>query len=288
MKNPKLWAGAFSQFEALRSHIPPTIDERRVQEYHDLLTQLQVASGEDFTRFRIPPSEMQPRIVSVIRGTRRFPGQTNYSKDKYGSEDFFRRQIDGLRRYISTLSTSSENGKQSVDDKDYWSMSDEELETLANKLHIPPWGRAGKEGEHWFVDRGHIISQLVNRDQALKGEQAVPNVINIGSMEGSVIQQGTKDSSVQIKLESNDAELLRLLTQIRETIDQLGLAESAKEQLSIDIQTTEVQIKAPHPKPGIIAESLHSINIILQSAIGHGIASGLVVEIAKYLTSHHL
>lgn len=52
--------------------------------------------------------------------------------------------------------------------RDYWKMSDGDLEALANKHHIPPWGRAGKEGEHWFVDRDRIIAQLLVRDAALR------------------------------------------------------------------------------------------------------------------------
>jgi len=37
-------------------------------------------------------------------------------------------------------------------------MKDNELEALANKYNIPPWGRAGEHGEHWFVNRDYIIT----------------------------------------------------------------------------------------------------------------------------------
>jgi hypothetical protein len=57
--------------------------------------------------------------------------------------------------------------------KDYWKMSDSNLERMANKYKIPPWGRAGKEGEHWFVDREHIITTLLNRDTALRTNWAI-------------------------------------------------------------------------------------------------------------------
>ena len=50
--------------------------------------------------FRIPETELKPRIVSVQRGVRRFPGRTNYSKEKYCDSDFFERQVQGLWGYI--------------------------------------------------------------------------------------------------------------------------------------------------------------------------------------------
>jgi hypothetical protein len=52
--------------------------------------------------------------------------------------------------------------------RDYWKMTDGELEAIATSHHIPPLGRAGNEGEHWFVDRDRIISQLLTRDAALR------------------------------------------------------------------------------------------------------------------------
>jgi hypothetical protein len=52
---------------------------------------------------------------------------------------------------------------------DYWSMDDTYLEKLAAKYNIPPWSRAGKDGEHWYVDRDRIIATLVERDRHLSG-----------------------------------------------------------------------------------------------------------------------
>ncbi len=64
--------------------------------------------------------------------------------------------------------------------RDYWKMTDGELESLANKYNIPPWERAGEKGEHWFVDRDRIISQLRLRDAALR--TTLTTVISIAAL----------------------------------------------------------------------------------------------------------
>jgi hypothetical protein len=53
--------------------------------------------------------------------------------------------------------------------RDYWSMSDEELDRRATKYHIPPITLAvpGDLGT-FYVDRPRIIPQLVARDAALQ------------------------------------------------------------------------------------------------------------------------
>jgi hypothetical protein len=65
------------------------------------------------------------------------------------------------RRFEPTAPSSSTT--------DYWSMSDGDLEKLAAKYNIPPWGRAGEDGEHWYVDRDRVIATLVERDRHLAG-----------------------------------------------------------------------------------------------------------------------
>lgn len=50
----------------------------------------------------------------------------------------------------------------------YWKMKDTELERLSPRYGIPPLSRAGKEGEHWYVDRERIIKGLTDRDAALR------------------------------------------------------------------------------------------------------------------------
>lgn len=50
---------------------------------------------------------------------------------------------------------------------------------------IPPLGRAGKEGEHWFVDRDRIIAQLLTRDAALR--TALTTIVSLFALAISIV-----------------------------------------------------------------------------------------------------
>ena|SRR5258708_3821429 len=169
---------------------------------------------------------------------------------------------------------------------DYWSMSDSELELLAIKYNISPISRAGAQGEHWYVDRDRIIDALLKRDRALRAGEPQPSrssVINVGTMYGSTIQQGTEHTSATIDYKSKESGLRHLLGQIRGSTNALELSPAALTQLEVDIQTVEAQLSSPHPKPVVVAESLQSMRNILEGIVGSLVASGLVLEISKYL-----
>ena len=95
------WNVNFARLDALRQNIPSSIDEDVVRDYNSMVLALQVAShDENLVNFRIPDTELKPRIASIQRGTRRFPGRTTYSKENYCDDDFFERQLQGLWGYI--------------------------------------------------------------------------------------------------------------------------------------------------------------------------------------------
>ena len=52
--------------------------------------------------------------------------------------------------------------------RDYWSLTEEQLEKYASKYHIPPLARSGPSPENWYFDRDRIIRILVERDNALR------------------------------------------------------------------------------------------------------------------------
>jgi hypothetical protein len=170
--------------------------------------------------------------------------------------------------------------------KDYWSMSDDELERLGAKYNLHPISRAGDQGEYWYVDRDRVIDALLKRDAALRsgsGAAAPSNVVNVGAMYGSSIQQGTDSSTANIKFMANDPDLKNLLKTVRDSANQIPLGNAAKAQLIADTGTAEAQLSSPHPKPSIITECLHSMRMILETAAGSATAAGLVLEISKLL-----
>lgn len=286
MREEKQFSMAWARFNALRSNIPNWIKKDQVNDYHSILDALEQASGEDLGVFRIPHHQLKPRITGAILATRRSPGRTYYSDEDYCDDTFFVRQIDGVANYFKSLETRE---KPHTDrPADYWSMSDSDLELLANKYSIAPISRAGAQGEIWYVDRDRIIDALLKRENALKeGESppSRPNVINVGTMYGSTIQQATENTSATIDYKSQEAGLRDLLSQIRSSMNALELSAAARTQIDVDARTVEAQLLSPHPKPVVVRESLQSMRNILEGMVGSVIASGLVFEIGKYLGS---
>src|SRR5258708_6911051 len=63
MADQQQWALAWAKSSALQRNIPSEVDRTRVAEYHQILADLQAASGEDLSHFRIPDSEVKPQII---------------------------------------------------------------------------------------------------------------------------------------------------------------------------------------------------------------------------------
>jgi hypothetical protein len=95
------WNVNIVRLEALRQNVPSLIGVDIVRDYNAIVLALQVASqDENMVHFRIPDTELKPRVVSVQRAGRRPPVEINYSKDNYCDRDLFRRQLEGLWSYI--------------------------------------------------------------------------------------------------------------------------------------------------------------------------------------------
>lgn len=58
--------------------------------------------------------------------------------------------------------------------KDYWKMTDAELQRLAEECNISPWrlapARSARETDHFVIDRERIIKTLAERDSALMAQ----------------------------------------------------------------------------------------------------------------------
>jgi hypothetical protein len=191
MLDIKAWTLAFARLHALRDHLPQTITETRVAEYHSILHSLEFASDEDFSDFFIPRSDMQPE-ASGIAMSRRYQHLITYSRELYGDEESFRRRVDGALRYAKALNSSKHAKVETTGPKDYWSMTNDQLEDLANQYNI------GGYGDNIRINRESIISQLLARDKALQARETPTqhHTIIASSMNGAVIQQSSDGCSV--------------------------------------------------------------------------------------------
>lgn len=271
---------AVFRVEALRRDIPEDITEDHVIEYHRLLRELQDASGEDLSAFRIRDDEVQRRIVrSLITVLGAPPPPPQYTQKKHCDRNLFSRQVEAL--WCCVLHLQSDPNAPPPHPKDYWKMSDAELEQLAEKCKIPP-ASMSPDGR-WYIDRDRIIDQLVKRDRSLEPKTPITShTLNVGGdITGSVIQQGSPNAQATVQF--NAAEVRDTVEKIKAALPDLPISDEAKEGLETDIQTVEPQLLSSRPKLPIIRACLLSMKSILQETAAHTGAILLAHEIAKHL-----
>ena len=103
-------------------------------------------------------------------------------------------------------------------------MSTPELEALAHRYNI---GGYGDTIGH--TERSIIISQLQRRDRALKPEKPATqhNTLNVETMIGSVVQQGTTSSTATVTFNPTDAK--SVADQIRVALPALTITPEEKQ-----------------------------------------------------------
>src|SRR5262245_47883454 len=107
------------------------------------------------------------------------------------------------------------------------------------------------------------------------------NVINIGSLVGSSILQGSPGSHQSTRIShSGQRELAVVLAEIRQSIERLGLDAQQQTDLEGDIGTVEAQLTTSKPKSSIVRECLSSIRGLLEKA-GGAVATGLAGKLVE-------
>lgn len=103
------------------------------------------------------------------------------------------------------------------------------------------------------------------------------NVIYVGSMHHSQIQQGTLESlQHQSSADVSRDQLLEFIEEARVRIDELSLANNQRDEFIADLSTIEAQAKSPKPKQPIIREAIASVRLILEAAAGQAAATILL------------
>jgi len=287
MLNQQQWDVAFAQLDALHRNIPSFVDEARVQEYHAIVHSLQVAScDENIVSFRIPASEIRPKVVSVVPGGRRFRGHVNYSDKKYCENNFFERQLEALWNYIQRYQ-HREQRVTTNKDIDYESLTDFELASLAVDRRLGAGAQKRKVvagTEQYEYDRARTIEALIRQDAERAGKPSpTTHILNVHNMIGSSVQQGTQGSTANVSFGIDKQELADLLNRVKDSVDKIPVGDDAKAELMADVQTAEAQLSSPKPKSAVIAGCLSSAKNILEIAAGDLVASGLLIEISKLL-----
>lgn len=99
MENQELLKRAYASISALKKNLPDyhTVEEKYVNQYHSALDKVS-ATGVDVEEFRIPASEVKPRVTSY-----RYleAGHETYSKHPEVERSFLLFKIDSVLSFFS-------------------------------------------------------------------------------------------------------------------------------------------------------------------------------------------
>jgi hypothetical protein len=153
---------AWAKFSALRNNLPGTWDENAVSDFHEGLTALEQAFGEDLSAFRISEERMQPVPMNIQRqppSGHPVP-RPPLAKSRYCSGQFARQQVEGvhsyLERLISPMSRSLDPQPVALTEAQRIRLVNAEKELrdavqsrqqMKDLNHPPGWARAGFDNE---------------------------------------------------------------------------------------------------------------------------------------------
>lgn len=258
-------------------YIRPPFEEDAVAQFHEIITILEEASGEDLSHFKIPPDQMKPRVVSAQRasyGGR--PGTVRYADKKHCDAGYFRSQLEALGNYARLI-----RGGMPVKNETnpYESLTDDELKGLLLDRRIKPKRVIANGRDEYVYDRTYAIGVLLKHDRP---ENSAPptTVINV---HGSQFIHGSPGASITGNVGIQPEDVRKILADLK-TISSSGqLSEENREQINVDIGTVELQINSSRPNPSIIKASLESAKAILEHAGGIMLGTAAIAAIKHYL-----
>jgi len=147
--------------------------------------------------------------------------------------------------------------------------------------------------EHQTIGGGISITHhgIVEVERALSAPDApthyfppVVNIVNVQSMVGSQIQQGTHGSSQSQTVSQNDIDAIRaLVTQFKERLSDLPLNAGDKAEAQAELHTIEAQLGSTKPKLSILKESLKTLRSLIEGVASNALAAGLLLLFAPLI-----
>jgi hypothetical protein len=110
------------------------------------------------------------------------------------------------------------------------------------------------------------------------------NILNVGSVQNSQIQQGSVSSTQSAHFDDSKlAELMKLLPEFRAKAPDLQLSDGQLRDFNAHLDTIEAQLKLSRPRPSILKESLTELKYVLESAAGSLVAAGLLAALSRLM-----
>jgi hypothetical protein len=153
---------------------------------------------------------------------------------------------------------------------------------LTNETLIEPYGMGGTiKLTHWGIKE--VEQALENPDKPT--EHFLPiNIINIGTMSNSTLQQATQNSIINYHYNrENINELESIIEQLKIIQDTLNISVELHQELLSEIETLDIQKKSPKPKSIIINESLKTVRNLLENVVGNAITPTIIASITSFM-----
>ena len=106
------------------------------------------------------------------------------------------------------------------------------------------------------------------------------NIISIGHMIGSAIQQGTVQSNQTVTFSAEDIAQFRAeLVRLEEALRSVQLTAEQRTDVIAELETIGAQLKSSKPKRLVLRESLATIRSVIEGAAGSLLASEVLVRL---------
>ncbi len=110
------------------------------------------------------------------------------------------------------------------------------------------------------------------------------NLISIGTMSHSTIQQASAGAVQQVRYEQAAVEQFQeVIAEIKRNLSELQLNDEDRRQVEADVSTMEAQLASPKPGCTILIECLSSLRSILEKAAGAVVAAPILAKILPLL-----
>jgi len=272
MFDQKKWSIAYIKFKGYYANIPPWIKAPEVAYYHELVSALEEASGEDLSHFKIPTDRVKPKAIGAQRGSYRGgPGHTIFSSESYCDDDFLKSQLDALNEYLKTLAP-----KPSAPSSKYDEFQDWQLEELMVNRGIKPKREFINGREEWVAPREYIIAALIRQDNP--SERPSSTVINNYVTDSNLIQN-SPGASITEGLDLKSADFATFVENLKTIALSEKLSPAERGEINMHIGTIQLHINSPTPSGTIIKESLKSIKGIFEKTAVSLLTSGFLASL---------
>lgn len=155
------------------------------------------------------------------------------------------------------------------------------VDYLINENLIQPFGLGGTiQLTHWGLKE--VEDAIENPDQPTPHFPI--NIINIGSMNNSTLQQATHNSSITVAIDQRKLdELSNILSSLKGIQSTLDTSIDLHKELISEIETIASQQRSPRPKSIIITESLKVVKEILEKITVNAATPAIIDQITSFL-----